>query len=319
MATPLVLTVGVVAAAVTTVLTPVAGAVARRLALVDRPGPLKVQQAPVPYLGGAAVAAGAAVGLAAAGRWTLALPPLLALTLGIADDRHDLPARARLGGQVLVGVAAAVVVPAGVPARAATAALVVVLVNAWNLVDGLDGLAGGVTVAAGAAAATLGGDAAPVAAATAGAAAGFLVWNRPPARIYLGDGGAYLLGTVLALTPALADGPEQWSVWLVTPMLFGIPVADVGVAVIRRARAGTPLFAGDRSHTYDQLVDRGLPVVRVGLLFAAAQGLLGAAGALGARAAPPTAALVSAAGTAAVFLTCLRAGLFTPPGRRSAR
>jgi UDP-GlcNAc:undecaprenyl-phosphate GlcNAc-1-phosphate transferase len=313
------LIIGVAAAAVTAAVTPLAAALARRFALVDRPGPLKVQRAPVPYLGGAAVTAGVAVGLGAAGRWALALPPLLALGLGIADDRHDLPARGRLAGQVLVGVTAGAAVPGGVAARTATTALVVVLINAWNLVDGLDGLAAGVTVASGAAAATLGGDAAPVAAATAGAAAGFLVWNRPPARIYLGDGGAYLLGTVLALTPALAGRPQPWSVWLVTPMLFGVPVADVGVAVIRRARAGAPLFAGDRSHSYDQLADRGLPVGRVALLFTGAQALLGVAGALGARAAPPWALTVSAAGTATVFAACLRAGLFSPRGSRPAR
>lgn len=309
--------VALTALALTLGATPVAGRLARRLDLVDRPGPLKPQQAPVPYLGGAAVAVGLAAGPVAAGRPMLSVPMALALALGIVDDRRGLAPTTRLGAEVVVGITAALAVPGPVAARAATAALVVILLNAWNLLDGLDGLATGVAVVSGAAAATLGGDATPVALAVVGAGAGFLVFNRPPARIYLGDGGAYLLGTTLALTPALAGGgPDPWSVWLATPMLFGIPVADVGVAVIRRARAGVPLFAGDRSHSYDQLVDRGLGVGTTSALFALAQTGLGALGALAARLDPPGALTLTAVGTISVFLACLGAGLFTP--RRSA-
>ena len=314
------LAVALIAIALTLAATPVAAGLARRFDLVDRPGPLKPQQAPVPYLGGAAVAPALAAGPVAAGRPELLAPMALALALGAVDDHRGLAPTTRLGAEVVVGIAAALVVPGPVAARAATAALVVILLNAWNLLDGLDGLAAGVALASGGAAATLGGDAAPVALAVTGATAGFLVFNRPPARIYLGDGGAYLLGTTLALTPALAGGGlERWSVWLATPMLFGIPVADVGVAVIRRARAGVPLFAGDRSHSYDQLVDRGLGVGAASALFAVAQAGLGALGVLAVRLDPPAAFAVTAAGTTSVFLACLGAGLFTPrrnaPGR----
>jgi UDP-GlcNAc:undecaprenyl-phosphate/decaprenyl-phosphate GlcNAc-1-phosphate transferase len=135
--------------------------------------------------------------------------------------------------------------------------VVLVLVNAVNLLDGLDGLAAGV-VAVGAFGffVVCSGSSATLAVSLYGALAGFLVWNAPPARVYLGDSGSYLLGTALAMLFVAAvqlPAAEVSAAFL----FVGVPVADTAVAIVRRMRARTPLFRGDRGHVYDQLVDRG--------------------------------------------------------------
>ncbi|HEY7947243.1 MAG TPA: hypothetical protein VID75_06185, partial [Acidimicrobiales bacterium] len=201
MTTRLVL-VGAGAAAVALAATPLAARVARRTGVVDRPGALKPQSASVPYLGGAAVFVAVVVG-GAAGRPLLLLPLGLALVLGVADDAAHLPPWTRLVGQVGVGAVVALVVTTRLTEPIGgllVAAVTVLLINGVNMIDGLDTLAGGVVaVAAVGFAWLLRGDGRTLGVALACALAGFLVYNRPPARIYLGDGGSYLLGTALAV------------------------------------------------------------------------------------------------------------------------
>lgn len=256
---------GIVAA----VVCPAAGRLARLVGLVDHPGPLKVHREPVPYLGGAAVLLAALPWLAA--RHPAWLVPLaIALGVGIADDGWALPPRLRLGAEVVAGVAVAVAVDTTFVAPLHWALVVtatVVLVNGVNVLDGLDGLAGG-TALAGllGLALILEGDERVVALALAGAVAGFLLHNRPPARIYLGDGGSYLLGTALALLLAEGWSPSTTGAERLAVVLAVIvPVAELATAVVRRARDGRPLTAGDRRHTYDQLVGRGLTPARASL------------------------------------------------------
>jgi UDP-GlcNAc:undecaprenyl-phosphate GlcNAc-1-phosphate transferase len=152
-------------------------------------------------------------------------------------------------------------------------------------------------VAAGAAgfALVLDGPWAALALAVVGALLGFLVWNRPPARIYLGDAGSYLLGVALAVLLARAFGSGEPVALGAGSLLFvAVPVADTAVAIVRRARARRPLFVGDRSHVYDQLVDRGRPATVVTLLCAGVQLILTAAG-VGITALPGPVAAVAAA------------------------
>jgi UDP-GlcNAc:undecaprenyl-phosphate/decaprenyl-phosphate GlcNAc-1-phosphate transferase len=273
----------VVALIVTIVAAPVIRRIAIRLRVVDRPGPLKTHRAPVPYLGGVAVFLGLIIGPIEADRALLFLPYFLALALGVTDDVRGLTPQARLGAEILVGVVAALAVPGPTLVKLGTAVLVVVLLNAVNLLDGQDGLAAGACLVSAAAFAILGGDAEPVGLALAGALAAFLVFNAPPARMYLGDGGAYLLGTVLATLPALTrHGATDWSVWIATPLIVGLALSDTAIAVLRRSRARLPLFAGDRSHVYDQLVDRGWRVETSTALCVVVQGGLAALGVLAA-------------------------------------
>jgi UDP-GlcNAc:undecaprenyl-phosphate GlcNAc-1-phosphate transferase len=242
--------VALVAVAVALVVTPLAIVVARRTGIMDRPGALKSQTAPVPYLGGVAVLAGAAVG-AAIGRPSVLIPLVLALALGVADDRWDVPPPLRIAGEVVIGdgwVAAVLLV-----------VITMLLTNGMNLLDGLDMLAAGVAaVAAGGFALLVHGSGRELAVALAAALVGFLVFNRPPARIYLGDGGTYLLGTALAVLLAASWAPGVAApIGLAALVLVAVPSGEVAFAVIRRRRGRQSLTAGDRGHPYDRLVARG--------------------------------------------------------------
>jgi UDP-GlcNAc:undecaprenyl-phosphate GlcNAc-1-phosphate transferase len=255
--------------------TPLMAAVATRLHVVDRPGPLKRQTRPVPYLGGVAVFVALSVALGPS-RPRLLLPLGLALAVGTLDDISPRPVGTRIAGQLVIGAAAGWAAPVPVPLGGVLTAIAAIgLLNAVNLLDGLDGLAAGVALVSAAAFAVLGGDARTPALAVAGALGGFLVFNRPPARIYLGDGGAYVVGTALALLAALAiDSDPDVATWAAVPLLVAVPVLDTGVAFVRRLRGRRPLFSGDRAHLYDQLVDRGRTPRGAVLLMVALQAAL---------------------------------------------
>jgi UDP-GlcNAc:undecaprenyl-phosphate/decaprenyl-phosphate GlcNAc-1-phosphate transferase len=289
-----------IALVVALVMTPVARRVSFALGILDRPGPLKVQREPVAYLGGAAVFVSLAAALAA-DHPSWIVPLALATALGVADDVRSISPQLRLLAQCSVGVAAGFVVPAPGPAGVVvTAAFVVVLVNAVNLLDGMDALASSVVATSAFAFALLGGVARGPALALGGALVGFLVFNRPPARIYLGDGGSYLIGTALALLAATALGGQDASAWIAIPLLVAVPLADTAIAVLRRARSRRPLFAGDRSHVYDQLADRGWPVPRIVLALVGVQCITAGAGLVAWN--------VNALAAAAVALGCAAAG-----------
>jgi len=260
-----------IALVVALVMTPVARRVSFALGILDRPGPLKVQREPVAYLGGAGVFVAIAAALAVDHPSWIG-PLALATALGVADDVRTISPPVRLLAQCSVGVAAGFVVPAPGPAGViVTAAFVVVLVNAVNLLDGMDALASSVVATSAFAFALLGGAARDPALALGGALCGFLVFNRPPARIYLGDGGSYLIGTALALVAATALDGQGAAAWIALPFLVAVPLADTAIAILRRARSHRPLFAGDRSHVYDQLADRGWPVARIVLVLVGVQ------------------------------------------------
>ncbi len=293
-------------------LTPAARRIAIAFDIVDRPGELKPQRIPVAYLGGVAVALAAASGAILGGRPLVLLPMAAALLLGLADDLRPLAVTVRIAVELAIAAVSALVVPGPIIARVATAVLVLGLLNAVNLLDGQDGLAAGVGVVIGVAFAFLGGAATPVGLGLAGALLGFLVLNRPPARIYLGDAGAYFVGTTVALLPALTrHAGTRWSIWWAVPLLVAVPVADTAIAILRRLRAHRPLLSGDRSHVYDQMVDRGSSIGRSTAVCVAAQVLLGAIG-LAATQAVPGAALAITVGTAfVVALVVGRAGFLT--------
>jgi UDP-GlcNAc:undecaprenyl-phosphate GlcNAc-1-phosphate transferase len=260
------------------VATPLAMWLATRVGFVNEPGRLKVHARPVPYLGGAAVLL-ALVGPVVAVRPSLLVPLVLAALLGLADDATDVPPVARIGAELVIGLAAAwVAVPHTVGYAALGVVVVVVLVNAVNLLDGLDGLASSVT-ALGALGSfvVLTGWSETLAIALVGALVGFLVWNAPPARVHLGDSGSYLIGTALAVL-FLAAAPRDAADVSAAFLFVGVPVADAAVAIVRRLRAHRPLMQGDRGHVYDQLVDRGWPANRAVVACAAAQAGLTAIG-----------------------------------------
>ena len=126
--------------------------------------------------------------------------------------------------------------------------------NAVNMMDGQDGLAPGLGAIAGLGLAGLAvgsGTSSALGLAVAGASLGFLVWNRPPARTFLGDGGAYALGVLLvaAAAPAAAD----WPALLGVVLCLALFVIELTSTVLRRLLAASPALRGDRDHTYDRL------------------------------------------------------------------
>ena len=153
------------------------------------------------------------------------------------------------------------------------------LTNAMNLIDGIDGLAAGVTVFSAfglvAVALSVGDPAAAVlAAALTGAALGFLRTNRAPARIYLGDSGSLLLGYLLAVVGAvlLARRPEPMMA-LALLLLGWVPLLDTSFAVLRRLRSRVSPLQADRDHLHHRIVARGVPAGRAALLLWSLQAL----------------------------------------------
>lgn len=301
---------------ITAVVTPLAGWLARRLRIVDHPGPLKVQSEAVPYLGGLAVFCGLLVA-PAVHRPILLLPLAAALGLGLADDVSDLPPKLRLACQVGIGAAVANLVRTDLPVPLgyiAVAITTVLLINAINLIDGLDALAGSVSLASAMGFVFILGDgSAAHALALTGALIGFLLYNRPPARIYLGDAGSYLIGTSLAILVAASwrQGQPIPTALAALPMV-AYPVAEVTAAVIRRLRARVPMFQGDRGHVYDQLVARGWPVPRTSAACCVVQALLSGIGMFVSGLSPTGATVVVGAVVSVVFAGLAAAGFLSP-------
>ncbi len=296
---------------VAVILSPIAAWAATRVGLVDRPGALKVQQQAVPYAGGIAVLF-AIAGPVAVDRPSLLVPLGLACALGLADDVRDLPVRIRLPAEAVLGILVAwMAAPHDFWHLAVALVVVVVLVNAVNLLDGLDGLAAIVTMAGAVGfSVVLSGAVSTLAFALVGTLAGFLVWNRPPARVYLGDAGSYLIGTALAVM--FADATQHRASVVSAAVLFvGVPVGDTVIAIVRRIRARRPILRGDRGHVYDQLVDRGWALEASVLACAAAQLVLTSIGIGVASLASSTAIMLAGATVACVAIAALAA--FTSP------
>lgn len=144
--------------------------------------------------------------------------------------------------------------------------------NSLNLLDGLDGLCAGVTAIITVAMlllsiqlATWGyseaGDPVriTICLGLVGGVCGFLPFNRYPAKIFMGDAGSMLLGfMVAALMLLFAEQIPRW--WMASIVVFGLPILDTAVALVRRLVNHRPLFVSDRGHIYDQMIDRGIPL-----------------------------------------------------------
>jgi UDP-N-acetylmuramyl pentapeptide phosphotransferase/UDP-N-acetylglucosamine-1-phosphate transferase len=278
----------------------------RRLALpLDLPNERSLHTRPVPRTGGIGILAGSLAGLALADADLVV--PLCALGLGLlsfADDRKHVPIALRFAGH---GVAAAVAVLALVGTRSPLLAAVLVLATMWmtnlyNFMDGSDGLAGGMAVfgfGAYAFAAVGGGHTALAlgAASVAAAAAAFLAFNYPPARIFMGDVGSVPLGFLAAALGIAGWQRGVWPSWF--PVLVFSPfIVDATVTLAQRAARGERVWQAHRSHYYQRLVQLGWGHART----ARAEYALMAACALGALAALHAPATVQAALLAAAAL-----------------
>lgn len=291
-----------VALFLTTVLVPPLMRVASRLKLVDLPNPRKIHKVPTPLCGGIAVAAGALVPTAMWGSidhtliWSFAAVALI-IVVGAIDDARPLHYGPRFLTQ---GIAVAIVIWAGVefatlpffgldsPPRwiclSVTALFILGCTNAVNLADGLDGLAGGLTIPTLLAIMLLayhgeGGTPLIVSAALIGAVSGFLRFNTYPATVFLGDAGSTFLGfstSVLAILlvehvhAALNPG--------IVLLLMGVPILDTLYAVVRRLASGHSPFLPDKRHLHHQLLALGLSQMQVVGALYALQGVMVLAG-----------------------------------------
>jgi UDP-GlcNAc:undecaprenyl-phosphate GlcNAc-1-phosphate transferase len=279
----------IVPAVATVLLTPVAVRAAHRFDVLDRPGGHKVHGGATPYLGGVAVAAGLLlIGAVAAGAngelLTILAGALVLGAVGLADDVKTLPPAVRLLLEAafgfslwLVGVRAGVLDTAVVDLPV-TVLWVVAVVNAFNMIDNMDGLAAGVAAASAlgiASIAALEGDflVASFAFAVAGASLGFLRYNLPPAGIFLGDAGSMLLGALIAaLTLKLDLEVQPDAARLVAVVLLAaVPLFDLSLVVCARLLGRRPVWMGGTDHASHRLAERGHSSLAVAATFAGSQ------------------------------------------------
>ncbi|RKY25365.1 MAG: hypothetical protein DRP62_01370 [Planctomycetota bacterium] len=233
----------------------------------------------------------------------------IACLVGLADDIFDIKPIQKIAGQI---VAALILLLVGIVPnlhflstqlnlpvphnleRVLEALIVVFFVlgatNSLNLLDGLDGLCAGVTAIITVAMlflavhlATWGasevGDPVRIiiCLGLVGGVFGFLPFNRHPAKIFMGDAGSMLLGfTVAALMILFAEGIPRW--WMASIVVFGLPILDTAVALVRRLLNHRPLLVSDRGHIYDQMIDRGIPLkktVAISYVLASAYAVIG--------------------------------------------
>ncbi len=305
----LILAIVVVAA-----LTPLVRRLAFRLDAVAHPGGRHIHEVTIPRLGGLSICVGLFVPLAVVAvveptvgemfrriplrMLGIAVGGVVVCIVGVIDDTRGIRAVHKLLAQVAVAVFAfacglridAIHLPLVGDfdtwsfALPVTVLWIVGVMNAVNLIDGLDGLAAGVVFFAAATnfvVAWLSGTfvVALLAAAIAGAVLGFLIYNFNPARIFMGDSGSYLLGYVLA-TMALVGTSQKASTavsLLVPVMALGVPIFDTLFAMVRRILERRPVFSPDRGHIHHRLLDMGLTHRRAVMILYAVCGVFTAA------------------------------------------
>ena len=266
------------------VLTPGVKRLAVKVGAVDKPNARKVHTHVIPRLGGLAIY----IGFMAAVLYSLPLHRsiigiLLGCTaivaVGIWDDICNIPAKVKLVGQIIsacIPVAfgiqiewltnpfGSLIVLPEVIAVPLTIFWIIGFTNTVNLIDGLDGLAAGVSFIASISMFLLAYTMnqyvpAMIIAAMAGAALGFLQYNFNPAKIFMGDTGSMLLGYTMAVSAVLGLVKTAATVALVVPLIaLGLPILDTLFAIIRRKMSGVPIFQPDKGHLHHRLLALGM-------------------------------------------------------------
>jgi len=277
--------------------TPLARQAALRFNIVDRPdGRLKHQLAPVPYLGGLAIYLSFLITLALTFEFSHAVLGLLLagtiiVMLGLIDDFGVLTPGAKFTGQL---VAVFVLIKSGIRIELAflpywaqvalTVVWMVGLINAFNIIDVMDGLAGGVAVVSSVVlfvmAVVTGDEDAPVQmAALAGGLIGFLRYNWHPAKIYMGDAGSMFIGFLLGAVAMTLQYTHQSVLGLFAPpLILGVPIFDTFFVMAIRSMRGIPIFLGSPDHFALRLRRWKLKVPQIVVLSCTATLVLGCAG-----------------------------------------
>ena len=278
------------------VLTPPIIKICRHLGLFDYPGARKRHLVPTPRLGGVAIALGLGFSVFLASllwprlfvdlayQWPGILwAGLLILALGVYDDVVGAPAYLKLAAQILAALLlclwdfkfATVWVPfvgrlsLGIWSIPLTTLWIVVMCNAVNLVDGLDGLASGLAAIGGFFMATLGvlwnvPHVAVLGAALVGANLGFLRFNYPPAKVFMGDSGSLFLGFAFAVASVSVPIKTLTAITMALPLLaVWFPVVEVVTSASRRLLSGRSPMRADHAHWHQLLIRRGWSVKRI--------------------------------------------------------
>jgi UDP-GlcNAc:undecaprenyl-phosphate GlcNAc-1-phosphate transferase len=254
-------------------LTPACRFLASRWGVLDLPAPRKVHASPTPLLGGVAVYLAFTAGTVLFLKPVIATQMILLLAgaaafglIGLVDDLRGLGASKLV---VEAAVVTAIVWLGGFrvslpwPGLGEVLAILWILgvSNAINCLDCADGVAGGIAVIGGLALAALAlaagrGGVAVAAVAIAGAALGFLRYNFPPARIFLGDAGSLMLGFILSALSAAIAAPRISAAWIAPLLVFSVPVLDFLLVHARRYQNGMPFVQIVTSTGKDHLPHR---------------------------------------------------------------
>lgn len=321
----------VIAMVASLALTPLAKALLKRFGIVDMPSARRINKTPIPRGGGIAVVASFALAVAFAIRvlgladpvWTSDFTPYALgaaaciVLAGMLDDIFGLKPVTKLAAQI----AAACIVFAGdvsfghlilfaVPEwldLLITIGWFVIIINAFNLIDGLDGLASGLAVIGATgliATQTIRGFGCNTLAfyALAGACLGFLRYNYNPASVFLGDSGSLFLGFILALTPLAAGGKAVFVASVGVPLLaVGLPLFDTSLAILRRSarvilgsgKGFGEIVSADVEHLHHRLLTGGMNQRKAAaVLYALASVLVLAAIAISVKTVPSVGALI---------------------------
>jgi UDP-GlcNAc:undecaprenyl-phosphate GlcNAc-1-phosphate transferase len=269
-------------------LTPVMRKIAIKIGAVDRPNlDRKTQKEPVPYLGGVAIAIGITATSFGALLYSdfstetfnkalsVLLPAILISAMGLYDDLKGLEPWPRLMAQTITGVAVAIYLIQNNTLGqafsnqalnyAVTIIWIVGICNSINFFDNLDGGASGtvavISIFLFAIAFNQGQSlVSALAVVTAGATLGFLIWNKVPAKIYMGDAGALFLGIIIAVLTIRLDpevGPQSRAL-AIPLLLMAVPILDTTTVVISRLSRGISPFTGGRDHLSHRLMRKGL-------------------------------------------------------------
>ncbi|MCJ7546640.1 MAG: undecaprenyl/decaprenyl-phosphate alpha-N-acetylglucosaminyl 1-phosphate transferase [Deltaproteobacteria bacterium] len=280
-------------------LTPVMRRAALQFGIVDRPdGKLKKHKKPIAYLGGVSIYLSFLLALAFTFKFDqevlgLLLAGTIVLLLGLIDDLGFLKPWVKFSGQL---IAVLVLVKSGIFIKLVflpiyisiplTFLWLVGMINAFNIIDVMDGLAAGVAFFAASAffvVALLNGRMmiAIVAITLAGSLLGFLRYNFTPARIYMGDTGSMFLGLMLGAMATIGSYTEKDVLGFLAPVvILGIPIFDTCQVIVARWRKGMPFYQGSPDHYALLLRSAGLSVKGVTWLSYAAAAILGVLGIL---------------------------------------
>ena len=289
-----------VALLATLLATPLAKCIAQHLGAIDKPDERRINKVPIPRMGGIGIALGlvAAVAVQVAGTKLLGWPTVfvphmqlqgvdyklltvavvIVFLTGAIDDVRNLKPRQKLLGQILAACVAAAsglvignvanpltteLIPIGWLAYPITVVYLVAFTNVINLIDGLYGLAAGITAISCAAMFYLSYeahqiDAAVLACILAGCCLGFLRYNFNPASIFMGDCGSNMLGFLLGVIALLGVNRVAAATTLIVPLVIaGVPIIDTFAAIVRRRRGHTAISQADTGHIQHRLIKQG--------------------------------------------------------------